>query len=343
MLDSTAVYPFTAIVGQESMKLALILNVINPAVGGVLIKGEKGTAKSTAVRALADLLPAMEVVRDCPFHCDPQDNGSLCNDCRQKALRQQPFAVGSAKMRVVELPVSATEDRVVGTLDIEHAIKHGEKKFEPGILAQANRNILYVDEVNLLDDHVVDVLLDAAAMGVNTVEREGVSYSHPARFVLVGTMNPEEGDIRPQLLDRFGLSVTVTGEHEPGQRVEVVKRRLAYEYDGQRFADRYKPEQEELGQKILQARRLLAQVTIDDELLLAVANMAVELGVDGHRADITVIKTALTLAAFAGRRKAAEEDVKQAVRLALPHRMRRRPFEEGEVDWEKVEAMFARG
>ena len=341
MMKNKTVYPFTAIVGQDDMKLALILNVINPALGGVLIKGEKGTAKSTAVRALADLLPAMEAVKDCPFHCYPRDTNSMCENCLAKAEGQQTLASHSVKMRVVELPVSATEDRVVGTLDIEHAIKHGEKKFEPGILAQANRNILYVDEINLLDDHVVDVLLDAAAMGVNTVEREGVSYSHPARFVLVGTMNPEEGDIRPQLLDRFGLSVAVAGEHQPEQRVEVIKRRLAYEQDAESFIKQYQTEQEQLGQSIMQARRLLPQVTIDDDLLILVAEMAIELDVDGHRADITVIKTALTLAAFAGREQAKLDDLKKAVRLALPHRMRRRPFEEGELDWEKVEALFA--
>lgn len=213
----TGVYPFTAIVGQEDMKLALIMNVINPGLGGVLIKGEKGTAKSTAVRAIADLLPAMEALTDCPFRCDVEELHHLCERCAERVALQETLPTQSVKMKVVELPVSATEDRVVGTLDIEHAIQFGEKKFEPGILAQANRNILYVDEINLLDDHVVDVLLDAAAMGVNTVEREGVSYSHPARFVLVGTMNPEEGDIRPQLLDRFGLSVTVSGEHEAAQ------------------------------------------------------------------------------------------------------------------------------
>ena len=244
-------------------------------------------------------------------------------------------------MKVVELPVSATEDRVVGTLDIEHAIQFGEKKFEPGILAQANRNILYVDEINLLDDHVVDVLLDAAAMGVNTVEREGVSYSHPARFVLVGTMNPEEGDIRPQLLDRFGLSVTVSGEHEAELRVEVIKRRLAYEQDSDEFAARYREQQVELGQAILRARRLLPQVQVDDGLLLLVANLAIQLDVDGHRADITVIKAALTLAAFAGRRQVLAEDIKKAARLTLPHRMRRRPFEEAVLDWSAVENLFA--
>lgn len=340
ILQYTTVYPFTAIVGQEDMKLALILNVINPALGGVLIKGEKGTAKSTAVRALADLLPAMEAVQDCSFHCDPQDSSRMCDECLTALQLQQPLAVHLIKMKVIELPVSATEDRVVGTLDIEHAIKHGEKKFDPGILAQANRNILYIDEVNLLDDHVVDVLLDAAAMGVNTVEREGVSYSHPARFVLVGTMNPEEGDIRPQLLDRFGLSVLVIGEHQPQQRVEVIKRRLAYEQGQAAFAGQYQTEQEELSGRIQQARQLLAQVSIADDLLTRVAKMAIELDVDGHRADITVIKTALTLAAFAGRTTVDLEDIKKAARLALPHRMRRRPFEEGLLDWNKVEALL---
>ena len=340
-MKRTAVCPFTAIVGQEDMKLSLILNVINPALGGVLIKGEKGTAKSTAVRALAELLPAMEVVQGCKFHCDPADSNHLCDDCSALMQREEALPVESAKMRVVELPVSATEDRVVGTLDIEHAIKHGEKKFEPGILALANRNILYVDEINLLDDHVVDVLLDAAAMGINTVEREGVSYSHPARFVLVGTMNPEEGDIRPQLLDRFGLSVVVTGEHDPEQRVEVIKRRLAYEQDADAFIAQYQEEQEALAARIIQAGKLLPAVTIDDKLLETVAKLAVELGVDGHRADITVIKTALTVAAFNGRTKVELEDLKQAAKLVLPHRMRRRPFEEGQLDWDKVESFLA--
>lgn len=339
-MKRAAVYPFTAIVGQEDMKLSLILNVINPALGGVLIKGEKGTAKSTAVRALAELLPAMKAVQGCRFHCSPDDANQLCDDCTAQLRKAGVLPQETVKMRVVELPVSATEDRVVGTLDIEHAIKCGEKKFEPGILALANRNILYVDEINLLDDHVVDVLLDAAAMGVNTVEREGVSYSHPARFVLVGTMNPEEGDIRPQLLDRFGLSVTVTGEHDPKQRVEVIKRRLAYEQDADAFIAQYQEEQEELAAKIIQAGKLLPQVQIADGLLETVARLAVELGVDGHRADITVIKTALTIAAFNGRMQAELEDIKQAAKLVLPHRMRRRPFEEGQLDWDKVESFL---
>ena len=340
-MKHTAIYPFTAIVGQNDMKLALILNVINPMLGGVLIKGEKGTAKSTAVRAIADLLPAMAAVHNCPFHCEPGDASRLCDECREKTGAGTALPVQSVKMRVVELPVSATEDRVVGTLDIEHAIKHGEKKFDPGILAQANRNILYVDEINLLDDHVVDVLLDAAAMGINTVEREGVSYSHPARFVLVGTMNPDEGDIRPQLLDRFGLSIEVTGENQPEWRVEVIKRRLAYEQDTGEFARTFKEEQEKLAAGIMQARRLLTQVTIDDRLLLLVANVAIALDVDGHRADITVIKAAMTLAAFEGRTTVEPDDVRRAAKLVLPHRMRRRPFEDGTLDWDKVEALFA--
>lgn len=339
-MKRSAVYPFTAVVGQEYMKLSLILNVINPALGGVLIKGEKGTAKSTAVRALAELLPAMKAVHGCKFHCNPQDNNHLCDDCTAILQRGEALPEETIKMRVVELPVSTTEDRVVGTLDIEHAIKHGEKKFEPGILALANRNILYVDEINLLDDHVVDVLLDAAAMGINIVEREGVSYSHPARFVLVGTMNPEEGDIRPQLLDRFGLSVVVTGEHNPEQRVEVIKRRLAYEQDADAFIAQYQTEQEALAAKIIKAGELLPKVTIADKLLETVAKLAVELGVDGHRADITVIKTALTIAAFNARTEVELDDIKQAAKLVLPHRMRRRPFEEGQLDWEKVESFL---
>ena len=239
-MNKKAYFPFTAIVGQEKMKRALILNLINPALGGVLIKGEKGTAKSTAVRALTEVLPERDEVENCPFSCDPHDRNCQCESCRS---RENLTAV-KRRMRVVDLPVSATEDRVVGTLDIERALKTGEKHFEPGILAEANRNILYVDEINLLDDHVVDVILDSAAMGVNTVEREGVSFSHPARFVLVGTMNPEEGDLRPQLLDRFGLVVDVKGETDIEMRTEVVKRYLEYERSPEAFLEKQKPEQE---------------------------------------------------------------------------------------------------
>lgn len=336
-----AVYPFTAIVGQEEMKLALILNVINPSLGGVLIKGEKGTAKSTAVRALAALLPALRSSAGCRYHCDPANKNLLCDDCRAKLAEAGELPEEELSMRVIELPVSATEDRVVGTLDIEAAIQEGRKRFEPGILADANRNILYVDEINLLEDHIVDVLLDSAAMGVNTVEREGVSYAHPARFVLVGTMNPEEGDIRPQLLDRFALSVTVTGEHEAKNRVEVIRRRLAYEKDADAFTAAYAGEQEKLARQITEAQARLAEVAVSEEILGKVADMSIALGVDGHRADITVIKTALTHAAFFGRTEVAEDDLKAAAHLALPHRMRRRPFEDGELDWAEVEKLLA--
>ena len=334
-----SVYPFTAIVGQDEMKLALMLNVINPLLGGVLIKGEKGTAKSTAVRALAALLPAMQAAKGCRYNCDISHENLLCDDCRKK-LAVGTLTADEIQMKVVELPVSATEDRVVGTLDIEAAIQEGKKRFEPGILADANRNILYVDEINLLEDHIVDVLLDSAAMGVNTVEREGVSYAHPARFVLVGTMNPEEGDIRPQLLDRFALSVNVTGEHEMTKRVEVIKRRLAYEQDAEAFCAEYAEEQAKLAEQITKAQSILHEVTISDALLEKIAKLSIELGVDGHRADITVIKTAITNAAFCGRHEANEDDLIIAVRLALPHRMRRRPFEEGELDWAKVQELL---
>lgn len=325
-------YPFTAIVGQDMMKKALILNAINPSIGGVLIKGEKGTAKSTAVRALAEVLPSVTVVADCQFRCDPFEPGVYCPECAERVVKGEQLPTKEARMKVVELPVNATEDRVVGTLDLEHAISQGKKKFEPGILAEANRNILYVDEINLLDDHVVDVLLDAAAMGVNTVEREGVSISHPAKFVLIGTMNPEEGDIRPQLLDRFGLSVEVFGEHEAVQRVEVIKRRLAFEANPDAFCEEYSQRQTELAQQLLTARNILQKVVVSDAILEKAAELSIRLDVDGHRADITMLKTAMTVAACANRQQVSVADLREASLLVLPHRMRRRPFEETGLD-----------
>ncbi len=331
-------YPFSAIVGQELMKKALLLNAINPSIGGVLIKGEKGTAKSTAVRALADVLPPIERVEDCRFRCDPDEPALYCSECQEK---EGELVSSATRMRVVELPVNATEDRVVGTLDLEHAISEGKKKFEPGILAEANRNILYVDEINLLDDHVVDVLLDAAAMGVNTVEREGVSISHPAKFVLIGTMNPEEGDIRPQLLDRFGLSVEVRGEHEASQRVEVIRRRLEFEANPEDFVARYADEQESLRQALAKAREILPQVKYDDRILQKTAELSVALQVDGHRADITMLKTAMTIAALASREEVELADLREAATLVLPHRMRRLPFEETGMDITVVDRILA--
>ena len=337
MKNEKIIYPFTAIVGQEAMKKALILNIINPLLGGVLIRGEKGTAKSTAVRAFAELLPEREEIEDCIFRCNPRDISSLCENCLEKQERGEGFPIVKGKMKVVDLPVSATEDRVVGTLDIEHAIKKGEKKFESGILAMANRNILYVDEVNLLDDHIVDVLLDSAAMGVNTIEREGISYTHPARFILVGTMNPEEGDLRPQLLDRFGMVVDVVGENNIDNRVEIIKRRLEYEENPEKFALKWEEEEIVLREKILKAMEILKNVKCSDNMYKIVAKISLELGVDGHRADISMLKAAKTIAAFEGELKVENKHILEAASLVLPHRMRRRPFEDGVMEFSKVE------
>jgi magnesium chelatase subunit I len=326
-MKAQTVYPFAAIVGQAQMKLALVLNIINPRIGGVLIRGEKGTAKSTAVRALADLLPEREVAQDCPFGCPLAEPSLLCDTCRD--LQGSGRLEGRlSKMRVVDLPISATEDRVAGTLDIEHTLKTGEKRFEPGVLAQANGNILYVDDVNLMDDHIVDILLDAAAMGVNFVEREGISYAHPANFVLVGTMNPEEGDLRPQLLDRFGLVVEVTGEQNLADRILVIKRRLAFEAGPEEFSAQFSVAQQRLAAELVRAKELLPQINLPDGAVELAARIAIELGVDGHRADIATIKTAQTLAALHGRAEISRDDILEAAQLALPHRLRRRPLQD---------------
>ncbi|BBB89416.1 ATP-binding protein [Methylomusa anaerophila] len=333
-------YPFAAIVGQESMKKGLMLNVINPRLSGILIRGEKGTAKSTAVRALAELLPEIDVVADCPYHCDPDQPLMYCPQCHERVEKGEKLPRSKRPMKVVNLPVSATEDRVVGTLDIEHAIKHGEKKFEPGVLAEANRGILYVDEVNLLDDHIVDVLLDAAAMGVNTVEREGVSFSHPAQFILVGTMNPEEGELRPQLLDRFGLCVTIEGIADTAKRVDVIKRRTAFEENQEAFAAQWEEEQSKLRDKIAAAQNLLAAVSHDDDVLFNIADIAIQMGVDGHRADLVMLKAAKALAALNGRDKVERSDVSEVVELALMHRMRKKPFQEIGSEQKKLQEIL---
>src|SRR5512147_871481 len=266
------IFPFTAIVGQERMRRALILNAVDTRIGGVLIRGERGTAKSTASRALAALLPQVKVVEDCRFGCDPDKPSTWCTECRERFAatnHELPYRVRTTPF--VNLPVSATEDRVVGTLDIEQAIQKGERHFEPGVLAAANRGLLYIDEVNLLDDHVVDVLLDSAAMGVNVVEREGISFSHPARFILVGTMNPEEGDLRPQLLDRFALSVEIHGIRDARQRVLIMERNLAFELDGEQFRQLFLPKEEELSHQIENARQIVDQVTYTKRDLLNIA------------------------------------------------------------------------
>ena len=331
-------YPFTAIVGQEKMKEALILNIINPSLGGVLIRGEKGTAKSILVRALANLLAEREE-NSCEFHCEPDKIDDYCPQCNEKYLKGEKIEKHKSTMKVINLPISATEDRVVGTLDIEHAIKTGEKKFEKGLLAQSNRNILYVDEINLLDDHIVDVLLDSAAMGVNTIEREGISYSHPAKFVLVGTMNPEEGDLRPQLLDRFGLVVDVIGERETSKRVEVIKRRLDFEAEPEKFIKKYLVKEEELKNRIENSKKRLNNIKCSDEIYELAAKISIVLNVDGHRADIAVVKTAITIAAFENREEVIKEDILRAAVLALPHRMRKTPFEDGILDKDQIEKL----
>ena len=337
-------FPFTAVVGQEDLKLALILNVIDPKIGGVLAFGEKGTAKSTAVRALAKLLPEIAVVKGCRFRCDPKDPSSLCPECREKLERGEKLETEYVKMRVVDLPVSATEDRVVGSLDIEQAIQKGKKRFEPGVLAEANRGILYVDEVNLLDDHIVDLLLDSAAMGVNTVEREGVSFSHPARFLLVGTMNPEEGELRPQLLDRFGLSVRIEGVKEPEKRVQIVKFRSAYDEDPQAFSARFAPEEKSLCEKIDAARAALPGVTVPDDVLLTDAKLAISLGVDGHRGDLTLMKAVRAIAALQGRTEAAVSDIETVAHMVFLHRMKALPFEQARsFDTELVHKIVSGG
>lgn len=318
-------FPFTAIVGQEELKTALILNVIDPGIGGLLVMGEKGTAKSTAVRALAELLPELEAVRECRFQCDPE--GQLCTACRERRETGE-LSRDRRKMRVVELPLGITEDRLVGTLDIEHALRHGEKRFESGLLGDANRNFLYVDEVNLLEDHIIDLLLDSAAMGVNTVEREGISFSHPARFILVGTMNPEEGDLRPQLLDRFGLCVQVTGLHDRDRRMDILRRKAAFDDNPGQFGEQWHSRQEELAGRIEHARKRLPTIPLDDGVLERIVAVTSALRLDGHRADIVIMKAARALTAFRELAAIGNPEIHDAALLALLHRQKRLPFEE---------------
>ncbi|MCX4544304.1 putative cobaltochelatase [Streptomyces sp. NBC_01565] len=328
-------YPFTAVVGQTDLRLALLLNAVSPAVGGVLVRGEKGTAKSTAVRALSALLPQVDVVPGCRFSCAPAAPDPACPDGPHES---GPGTTRPARM--VELPVGASEDRLVGALDIERALAEGVKAFEPGLLADAHRGILYVDEVNLLHDHLIDLLLDAAAMGASYVEREGVSVRHAARFLLVGTMNPEEGELRPQLLDRFGLTVEVAASREPAQRVEVVRRRLAYEDDPAGFASRWAGDEHEVRARVVAARALLPKVSLGDTALLQIAATCAGFEVDGMRADIVMARTATALAAWAGRTDVRKEDVRQAALLALPHRRRRNPFDAPGLDEDMLDRIL---
>ena len=332
-----AVYPFTAIVAQERMKRALILNAINPQIGGVLIRGERGTAKSTTARGLAALLPDIEVVEGCQFGCDPNQPVFYCTECQERLQREGALPVTTRRIRFIDLPVSATEDRVVGTLDIEKAIKKGERHFEPGVLAAANRGLLYVDEVNLLDDHVVDLLLDSAAMGVNVVEREGISFQHPAAFILVGTMNPEEGDLRPQLLDRFAHAVDIEGILAAAARVEIVRRRLDYDRDPETFYGQWVEREHNLSEEIERARNRLPLVTYTDRDIYLIAHLTASFNVDGHRADIVILKTAQANAAFEGRLEINHHDIMIGAELALPHRLKRQPFQDASLQPQQLQ------
>jgi Mg-chelatase subunit ChlI len=330
-------YPFTAIVGQERMKRALILNAINPQIGGVLIRGERGTAKSTAARALAALIPEIDAVTGCHFSCNPNRPDLYCDECRDRMAIEGILPSTPRRTPFVDLPVSATEDRVVGTLDIEKAIQKGERHFEPGILAAANRGVLYVDEVNLLDDHVVDLLLDSAAMGVNVVEREGISFQHPAQFVLVGSMNPEEGDLRPQLLDRFAHSVDVIGLTDAKQRVEILRRRIFYEQDAEGFDAAFEGAEDELSERIEQARERYPLVKYTDKDLYTIAALTASFKVDGHRADIVILRTARAQAAYDGRLQINDRDILLAAELALPHRMKKQPFQDAVMNMDQLQ------
>jgi len=329
-------FPFTAIVGQSQMKKALILNAINPTIGGVLIRGNKGTAKSTAVRALSMLLPELDLIDGCEYHCAPNSPQAICGYCTDSLSRNSV----AKPVQIVQLPVGATEDRLVGSLNIEEAIKTGNRSFEPGLLATANKGILYIDEVNLLNDHLVDVLLDAAAMGRNYVEREGISVSHESQFILIGTMNPEEGDLRPQLLDRFGLAVEVTNEVETDSRVEVVKRRINFEDSPDHFVNSWGKEEAQERDRIAKSRTLLPNVKVPEDMLYLISDICAGFEVDGLRGDIVMYKTAITIAAYEGRTEVTEEDVKESAIMALLHRQRRQPFQEPSLDQDKLDEII---
>lgn len=340
-LTPRAVFPFTAIVGQEEMKLALLLNVIDPKIGGVMIMGDRGTGKSTTIRALADLLPEIDIVADDPFNSHPTDPELMSDIVRERILQGESVPVVQRKVIMVDLPLGATEDRVCGTIDIEKALSEGVKAFEPGLLAKANRGILYVDEVNLLDDHLVDVLLDSAAGGWNTVEREGISIRHPARFVLVGSGNPEEGELRPQLLDRFGMHAEIRTVKEPPLRVQIVEQRSAFDQNPQQFLQEYQSQQEELQKKIVAAQTLLKSVEMDYDLRVKISQVCAELDVDGLRGDIVTNRASKALTALEGRTEVTVDDIRRVVTLCLRHRLRKDPLESIDSGY-KVQKVFAR-
>ncbi|MEM1170302.1 MAG: magnesium chelatase ATPase subunit I [Cyanobacteria bacterium P01_H01_bin.35] len=336
-----AVFPFTAIVGQEEMKLALLLNVIDPKIGGVMIMGDRGTGKSTTIRALTDLLPEIEIVVDDPFNSHPYDPDLMSDSVRDRVAQEQQIPIVKIKVQMVDLPLGATEDRVCGTIDIEKALSEGVKAFEPGLLAKANRGLLYVDEVNLLDDHLVDVLLDSAASGWNTVEREGISIRHPARFVLVGSGNPEEGELRPQLLDRFGMHAEIRTVKDPLLRVDIVEQRSAFDQNPQTFLEKYKSQQEELQNKLVDAQKNLKLVEVDHDLRVKISQVCSELDVDGLRGDIVTNRAAKALAAFEGNNEVSIEDIGRVITMCLRHRLRKDPLESIDSG-DKVKKVFNR-
>jgi len=331
------VFPFTAIIGQEELKRALLLNAVDPGLGGVLIRGERGSGKSTAARALAALLPPIRVVEGCRFHCDPDQPATWCTECRTRAAESGTLPATQIPTPFVNLPLAATEERVVGTLDIEQALQQGRRRFQPGLLAAAHRGVLYIDEVNLLEDHLVDLLLDVAAMGVNYVEREGVSFQHPARFILVGSMNPEEGDLRPQLLDRFALVVDVRGLPNPMLRAQIMERHLAFERDPEGFYAEWEPRERALRQRILAARRALPQVRHTEADLLTIAGLTTHFGVEGHRADLVILRAARAHAALEGRDTLTSDDILQAAALALPHRLKHGPLDAATLEFQALQ------
>ena len=337
MASESILFPFVRVVGQDKMKKALLLNIIDPGIGGVLIKGEKGTAKSTSVRSLAQILPTRPTVIGCPFHCDPRFPKRMCIQCREKLANGIELKSEDMPMSVVELPLSATEDRVSGTLDLEHVLKTGEKKFEPGVLAQANGNVLYVDEVKLLDDHIIDLLLDSAAMGVNYIEREGVSFSHPAKFILIGSMNPEEGSLRPQLLDRFGLCVDIEGEKDVNVRMEVIKRRMEFDKNPEEYLDACKDDIAAIRQKIIDARNALSEVKLSDNIIHDIVMVSIHFKMEGHRADITMMRAAKANAALDGRKEVTRQDLREIAPLVLGHRLKKRAFDNVTFDEKELD------
>jgi magnesium chelatase subunit I len=328
-------------VGQEEMKLALLLNVIDPYIGGVMIMGDRGTGKSTTIRALADLLPEIEVVADDPFNSHPSDPDLMSDSVRDRLAKQEEIPVAHKKVTMVDLPLGATEDRVCGTIDIEKALSQGVRAFEPGLLAKANRGILYVDEVNLLDDHLVDVLLDSAASGWNTVEREGISIRHPARFVLVGSGNPEEGELRPQLLDRFGMHAEIRTVKEPALRVEIVEQRAEFDQNPPKFLEKYLPQQQALQQKLVGAQERLPSVTMEYDLRVKISEVCSELDVDGLRGDMVINRAARAIASLEGRTEVTVDDIRRVITLCLRHRLRKDPLESIDSGY-KVEKVFNR-